>query len=291
MRGAHRLTVAAVAMLAVGAGAQAPDVDSLLERVGERIAEYYRRAQNVVCIEKSTVQPIGFNFSPEGFARVTESELHVESDAGDSDGPGEAKVVRELRRVHGRTPREKDKKDRAGCTDPNPLSTEPLSFLLPSHRSEYHFVSAGVGKGKDRSALLVDFTLASPERKPELFEDPQGHEDCYDWKGPLPMKGRVWVDSTTYDVLRVEFRTLGPIDIRVPLRLQRRHNLADRVVVDREDTTIRYRMVAFRDPDESLMLPESIESLIVVRGGLQSTRRSQTFSDYRRFVTGARLVK
>jgi len=107
-----------------------PDVDTVLARVGARIAEYYKRAQNVVCLEKTTVQPVGHDFLPQGFARVTEYELHVEADA-DGDESAEAKVVRELVRVNGKAPREKDKKDRAGCTDANPLSTEPLSFLLP----------------------------------------------------------------------------------------------------------------------------------------------------------------
>jgi hypothetical protein len=38
-------------------------------------------------------------------------------------------------------------------------------------------------------------------------------------------------------------------------------------------------------------LPESIDSLIMVRGGLQSTRRTQRFSDYKRFVTAGRVVQ
>ena len=44
-------------------------------------------------------------------------------------------------------------------------------------------------------------------------------------------------------------------------------------------------------PDEVLLLPESIDSFTVVRGGLQSTRRSQRFADYRRFVTGGRVLQ
>ena len=115
----------------------APDVDALLGRIGDRIAEYYKRAQNVICLEKSTVQPIGWNLSPDGFARVVESELHVEADAGDAEG--EAKVVREIRRVNGRAPRERDNKDRAGCTDPNPLSPEPLAFPLHTRVVEEYF--------------------------------------------------------------------------------------------------------------------------------------------------------
>jgi hypothetical protein len=55
--------------------------------------------------------------------------------------------------------------------------------------------------------------------------------------------------------------------------------------------TIRYKTVAFHDPEEAMLLPESIDLINVMRGGLASTRRSQTFSDYRRFLTGGRVVK
>ena len=282
----------ATAVATLGLAAQvSPNVSDVLARVGGRIAEYYKRAQKVICTEKYSVQPIGWNFTPEGFARVTESELRVEAEEGDDSGPGEAKVLRNVRKVNGRTPREKDKKDRSGCTDLNPLSSEPLAFLLPAHRAEYQFTAAGIGKGRDAHTLLIDFTLAAPSRKVELIEDKSGHDDCFDWSGRLPAKGRVWVDAASYDVLRVEQRTPGPVDVRVPVALQRRHNLADPVIVEREEFTIRYKAVAFRNPDEVMLLPESIVMMIVVRGGLQSTRRSQTFTDYRRFVTEGRLVR
>jgi len=284
----------AMSTLALSAGVAAltqaaPDVDMLLGRIGDRIAEYYKRAQNVICVEKSTVQPIGSNLSPDGFARVVESELHVEAEAGDGDA--EAKVVREIRRVNGRAPRERDNKDRAGCTDPNPLSPEPLAFLLPAHRHEYRFTSAGIGKENDRPALLVDFASVSRHSSLELSEDPRGHQDCFEWNGDLAVKGRIWIDASSYEVLRVDTNFMGPVDVKVPPALQRRHNFSTWIVVERYNQTIRYKTIAFHDPDETMLLPESIDVLSVMRGGLQSTRRRQTFSDYKRFLTGGRVVK
>ena len=38
-----------------------------------------------------------------------------------------------------------------------------------------------------------------------------------------------------------------------------------------------------------LLLPETIESITIVRGGLQSARRTDTFSGYRRFLTAGRV--
>src|SRR6478609_9141559 len=161
------------------ADAQAPVIDELLSRVSKRIAEFYERAQHVICTEKYTVQPIDRGYSPQGFARTVESELRVEADGGEA--PGEATVVREVLKVNGRAPREKDQKDRAGCTDPNPLSSEPLAFLLPAHREEYQFRSAGFAKDKDRSVYLIDFESINRNSNPELIEDKSGHDDCFDW--------------------------------------------------------------------------------------------------------------
>jgi hypothetical protein len=281
------LALALAAMTAAGAQAQ-PNVEELLVRVGERVAEFYKRAKNVICIETSTVQPVDFSNSPDGFVRTVESELHVEADSGQT--PGEATVVRKVRKVNGRVPREKDKKDRAGCTDPNPLSSEPLAFLLPAHRSEYQFRTAGVAKDRNRSVLMIDFASVDRRSNPELIEDPSGHDDCFDWSGHIASRGRIWVDAGNYDVVRVERGLRGPVDVKVPVLIQRRHHLDSWVVIVRDAVTIRYKTVAFSDPDEVLLLPESIDSFTVVRGGLQSTRRNQTFSDYKRFVTGGRVL-
>jgi hypothetical protein len=83
----------------------------------------------------------------------------------------------------------------------------------------------------------------------------------------------------------------GMADLRVPAQLQRKHNLDVSVTIERHETVIRYKTIPFNDPDEAMLLPESIETLVVMRGGLESMRSRQTFSDYRRFLTGGRVVK
>ena len=155
-----------------------------------------------------------------------------------------------------------------------------FAFLLAVHRQEYRFRSAGVGKDRNRPVFLIDFASVERKSTAELIEDKAGHDDCFDWTGHVASRGRVWVDAKSFDVVRIERGLPAMLDVRVPLRIQRWHNLENVVVIDREDTTIRYRTVAFNDPDELLLLPESIETLMIARGGLQSTRRSQIYSDY-----------
>jgi hypothetical protein len=284
-----------ICLLSVSAAGQAqpPDIDTLLARVSERIAEYYKRAQSVMCIEKMTVLPIYGGFTPSGFARVTESELRVEPDeTSDGDGAsGSASFVRQIVKINGRAPREKDKKDRASCTDPNPLSAEPLAFLLPANRDGYTFTTSGFGKGKDRTALIIEFVNAPKEREGKLVEKEGAVEGCFSFEVPAPIRGRVWVDATTYQVTRLETHLAGYGDVRASNALQRKHNLPDYMTLERYDTAIKYRPIAFTDPDEAMLLPESIETVVMWRSGLESSRRRQEYSDYRRFVTAGRVVK
>jgi hypothetical protein len=276
-------------MLPAAAPGDRRDIDALVAEVGGRVAAYYQRAQRLVCTERSTVVPIGKDWSTQGFARTVESELRVELDAADGDALPAAKVVRQIRRVNGREPRARDKKDRSGCTDPTPLSPEMLNFLLPGYRDEYRFTTVRDGRERDRAALIIDFSSAQRTGRPELIEDEYGHDDCFDWKGPLAVAGRLWVDAATRDVLRIERRITGPTDVRVPDRLQRKYLFSPWLTIDRDDLTMRYKAVSFSDPDETMVLPESVESMTVLRSGLQSTRRTQVFTDYRRFLTDSRI--
>lgn len=275
--------------VAAGASQDRGEVAAVVAQVGQRVAAYYERAQRLMCLERSTVVPVGSDWGAQGFARTVESELRVEVDASDGGSPPEARVSREIRRINGRLPRDRDKTDRSGCTDPTPLSPEPLAFLLPGHGDEYKFTAVRDGRHGGRAALIIDFTSVRSRAHPELIEDEHGHDDCFDWQGPLPIAGRVWVDAGTHDVRRLERHLTGPTDIRVSQRLQRKYFFPAWVTIDRDDLTMNYKEVTFMDPEEIVLLPESIESLTVLRSGLQSIRRTQLFSDYRRFLTGSRI--
>jgi len=193
--------------------------------------------------------------------------------------------------VNGREPRARDRTGRSGCTDPSPISPEPLGFLLPGGRDDYVFTSVRDGRQGSRAALVIDFRSVERRGHPQLIEDERGRDDCFEWVGPVPVKGRLWVDAGTYDVLKLERHIAGPTSIQVPPPLQREYGLPAWVTIDRDDLTLDYREVVFSDPEEVLLLPESIIMTTVLRSGLQSTRRTQQFTDYRRFLTQGRIKR
>jgi hypothetical protein len=277
-------------LTAIVSAQTAPTVDLLEEvlgRVATRVEAYFTRAQKVLLAETTMIQNIGSDFSPQGFARVLEADLRVESDVmeGDGDNTVETRVVREFRKVNGHQPRKKDDQD---CLDPNPISPEPLAFLLRAQREKYDFKLLGPGKGKDSRSLIVEFRELG-SGKPEVHEREDKREGCFSIDIPGRARGRVWIDASTYEVLRVD-QWIGRVDFRVPDKKRRRVGLDDIAVLERLDTSIRYKAVPFSDPEETVLLPESIDTVMIVRG-MQSYRMRQTFSNYRRFVTGGRLVK
>jgi len=296
-RGSLRLVLVIAALAGSGWVGQAsaprdrPDVISLVSRVGERVAAYYSRAQQLICLERSTVVPINSDWSVQGFSRMVESELRVELDAADGDGRSEAHVTREIRRINGREPRERDRTDRSGCTDPTPVSPEPLAFLLSGQRDDYRFTAVHEAHEHGRAALVIDFSSALKKSDPVLIEDEHGHSDCFDWKGPIAIAGRLWIDAATYDVLRLDRHLAGPTDVHVPWALGRRYHFDQWLTLQRDDLMLRYKEVSFSDPEEKVLLPESSEATTVFRTGLQSVRRSEEFSDYRRFLTDSRIIK
>jgi hypothetical protein len=62
--------------------------------------------------------------------------------------------------------------------------------------------------------------------------------------------------------------------------------------MERWDTTIRFQPVAFEHPAETLTLPVSVLSLRIARGSASPRVRTRTeYSQYKRFLTGGRVVK
>jgi hypothetical protein len=263
---------------------EAADLEQTLARVAARLVEWYGRAQSIVSLETVQITPLGFDMSPTIPVRRLGYELRVAWDPATS-GPGafpEPSVLRQILSVNGRPPRESED---PGCMDPKPVSPEPLMMLLPEQRDEFAFTVAGNGRVDGRSAIMLDFKGVATG-KPEIAWT----KECVSVSLPGRSRGRVWVDAATYDVLRLDERLVGLFEFSVPREFLRR-GASPSMVLERADSSIRYRRVEFANPHESLVLPAEVETVTIWRGGnTQRTRISQRFSGYRRFIADARVL-
>jgi hypothetical protein len=252
----------------------------LLARVGDYVERYYARAQSLLVLESVSIQPLTRDMGFDGFPRRLVYELRVE---WNQEGNSTAHVLRELVSVNGRPPRPGDE---PRCTDPRGVSPEPLAPLLPTEQGKYIFHPSGLTDVDGRRAAVFEYRSIRAEPPRVEWTD-----DCAKIDLPGRVRGRVWVDPETAEILRFDEQLVGLVDIPVPLAQQRR-GAAPFMTVERADTSIEYRRVDFDDPTESLMLPSRIDNVVVVRNsGSPRLRITQSFSDYRRFVTASRLVR
>jgi hypothetical protein len=277
----------ALALGAQSAGRPGDGLAGLLASVGASVERYYARAQSVICTEAVTIQTLGYDLlADSNVARRLVYELRVAWDPREGDGVPEARVQRELLRVNNRPPRPKDK---PSCTDPTPVSPDTLEMLLPSKQPEYTFALAGETRLRGRRATMLDYRARMPG--PITVNAHDDREDCYQVDMPGRMRGRVWIDLETADVLRLDERLVGFVDVRVPAT-NRTSRMPLDVTFERLDSSTIYRPVTFTDPEETFMLPASAESMMVVRNsGVPRQRTSQRFSNYRRFTTSGRIVQ
>jgi hypothetical protein len=283
------LAVVVLWLLVAGRGAigQSIAAHQTVDRLSDYVEQYYSRAQSIVANESVTVQQIKRDLSVDGFARRLVYELRLEWDPSGSGDESPAKVTRQLLTVNGKPPRQGDEPE---CLDPPSVSPEPLAFLLPDQRHKFAFTSAGIGRVDRRDVLMVDYrSLEKGEPMVESKDDAKG--DCIKLTFEGRARGRVWADPETAAIVRLEEHLTGMVDFPVPRKLQRVSS-AMYMTLERSDVSIRYRPVMFSEPDETIMLPsEIITSWMWRTPAFVGTRITQSFSNYRRFVTAGRIVR
>jgi hypothetical protein len=265
--------LACVAVWCAAGSAQGPaalDLPGTLSGLAGRVQGYYDRISTIICVETVTQQELKFNLQPTGKPRVTVYELSVRHDPN-GKGEKEFRVERTLQLVNGRPAK---KHEAPGCTDPKTGSPEPLGFLLAKNQSGFKFSRAQDSSGGPDGTLALSFSQASPERVNITWEG-----NCFNADGG-GTEGRLWFDPETFDVLQVQARLPKPFLVPVPSFFG---SPPPPVRVERSEMLLRFTRVKFQQPDEVVLLPESIDVVTVFRG-VPSLKTTQVLSNFRRFL-------
>jgi hypothetical protein len=249
-------------------------------RVGAYVERYYDRTQRIVVEETVMMQPLRSDLSPDGFGRQVVYETRLEWNPA-ADEP--ASVRREVLRTRGPALGPPDQPD---CYDDRGITPEPLAFLLPARQSRMRFRMAGNGRVGERAALMLEYRPIKEEPAKVTWNDQCGEVDL---SGRT--RGRVWADPDSGAVLKLSEWLIGPEDFPGPTTGRARDRGPLSFTAERADTTIEYREVRFTEPDETLLLPWRVDSVsVIVRSGLPRLRVSQTYTNYRRFLTESKII-
>ena len=280
-RGLHRAALA-VSLLSCAAGARAQtpattilDLKTALAGLADRAKQYYERIGTIICIETVTQQELKPNRAPIGKPRVTVYELSVTRDP-QPNSDAEFRVERTLQSVNGKPARKNQEPE---CTDPKTGTPEPLAFLLAKHQGGFTFSFASGSAAGPAGATAIDFRQTPPERV-----DVKWKGNCFSAEGGGE-EGRIWFDPDTLDVLQIEERLPKPFPVPVPPLFGWP---SVPVRVEKSEVTMRFTRVKFEQPDETVLLPESTETVTVFRGAT-SLRTVQVLSHFRRFLAETKV--
>ena len=250
--------------------AQIDQVSAILGALADRTQQYYDRFVSIICTETVRQQELKRNLAPTGKPRVTVFELSV-SRSTESGRESDFRVERTLESVNARPAR---RNQQPGCTDPKTGTPDPLAFLLKANQDAYRFKLTDQSAGGPSGTRALEFVQRELDRARISWKG-----NCFDAEGG-GHSGTLWYDPATYDVVQVSVHLAKPFVVPVPAVY---FGIQPPIRVERWETTLRFARVNFSQPDETALLPESIDTLSVFTGA-PSFRTRQELSNYRRFL-------
>jgi hypothetical protein len=268
----------------VSAEEDAARLKELLDRIGERVRKFQEDLFSVKWTAVHRGQQLKTDLTPKGKPQETVSEwIFLRRPAPDNPQETFAVAVIEVKSVDGKPPKEK-KSDSA-------TYRHPLEFLSPEKQSQWVFSWEGETDLQGSKTVMI---TAAPVIVTKPASKVKGR---FFYVQGLQQKARIWIDPQTYDVVQVEWRLLdtfefntgfglnwyGPFFVARPGR---------EIEYEKMDKTIRFARVAFKDPDQTLLLPMSEEYMHLIRGAGKNPvyRSTVSYTDYKRFVTDVKLT-
>lgn len=137
------------------------------------------------------------------------------------------------------------------------VPTLALEVLMPEKQARFRFRRAGATRSGDAAVSVVTF---EERRRPTIIRTPEGRD--------LPARGTLWIEEATGRVVRTELRTGNAARDQVEATI-----------------TVTYALV----PRLGLLLPASMDERYAGRGSAITC--TAVYSNFRRFETGARIVR
>lgn len=266
----------------------------LMERIGERVQKNLDSMFSIAFTESVRQQELKADASARGKPKDFVYESVVTNPRALAGGVGYQPIfTRTLKTINGKPVKHPLPTEDSKCEEMNPQSTyeNPLGFLSPKNQSNYIFSYGGETDWEGHKAIVIqvgELPLAAP---PTIIEK----DNCFYLSRPLQMKGKVLVDSESYDVVQIQWRQAENFSAKIPKKMLKTGIIslvrpAVTINYDVQDFTVRFKQVKFQNPDQTLLLPYFSESALITRGvKLAGMHTTVNYTRYRVFNTTVKV--
>ena len=243
----------------------------ILSRVGEAVERYQRGMFSIKFVETVRREELREDLTPKKSKEYVYESVTLRENFSDAEDDYFARTARRLKTVDGKPAKKKDAGG-AGAAATDWDRQDFLNFLLPKSQKLYQFSFEGEETLRGRQTFRLG-ALRPGEGEPRV-----------EWKGGsflafAPGKTTIWIDAETFDVLQIESHLAGAFEFESPPAFSvgplGRFGPARKLRYEREDYAVRFRPVRFKDPDQTLLLPEYAEWLKVIVGASRPRTRGR----------------
>jgi len=260
----------------------------ILARVGEGVERYHRGMFSIRFTDTVRHEDLKEDLTPKRSREYVYESVTLRQNFSEAEDDYFARTVSSLKTVDGK-PAKKTEKSGAAAEESAPNHEDFLNFLLPKFQNLYQFSFDGEEELRGRRTFRLG-ALRPGEGEPRV-----------EWKGRsfvafAPTRMSVWVDAENFDVLQVESHLVDGFEFESPASFSAgplgRFGPSRKLKYEREDYAVRFRPVPFKDPDQTLLLPECAEWLWVIEGARRPRMRTAiSFTNYRRFRSDVKIIE
>lgn len=258
-------------------------LERILERVGEGVARYQSGLFSIAFVETLRRDELRQDMTTKKSKEYVFDSVVLRETLSADEEDYYPQLDRRLKAIDG-----KPSKKRLG-PETN-LAVSSLGFLLPKHRGLVQFTFDG--EETEAGRKLYRIRMLSPgEGEPRV--EWQSRVVGFRFRVVAPYVYIIWVDAETFDVLRLESHLAAPFEFDGPRAFGfGRLGPARHFKYAAQDYLVRFRRQQFREPEQTLLVPEYAEWLTVIEGASKPrTRATIRFSNYRRYRSDVKILE
>jgi hypothetical protein len=258
-------------------------LERILEKVGEGVARYQSGLFSIAFVETLRHEELREDMTAKKSKEYVFESVVLREALSADEGDYYPQLVRRLKTIDG-----KPSKKRLGPEINYAVSS--LGFLLPMHRGLVRFTLDG--EESEAGRRLYRIRMLSPgEGEPRV--EWKSRAVGFRFRVVAPSVYLIWVDAETFDVLRLESHLAAPFEFDGPRAFGfGRLGPARHFKYAAQDYLVRFRRQQFKDPEQTLLVPEYAEWTQIIEGASRPrTRATLRLSDYRRYRSDVKIIE
>lgn len=282
------LVLGLVLALAAGAQARAQEGDErlarILERAGEAVAKYQAGLFSIAFVETLRDEELGKDMRPKRSREFVFETVVLREELSANEEDFYPRSLRRLQTVDGKPAKKGRRVPWYG------YNVQSLGLLLPKYRARFEFTLEGEEPVGGRRAYRLR-ALEPGQPPPSVDWSRRLMGVGMRFRPKAPTYALVWVDAENFDVLRFETHLVAPFEFDSP-RMFGAFGPSRRLRWTNQDYSVTFRRHTFKDPEQTLLLPEAAEWLTVIEGASRARLRATLrFTDYHRFRSDVKVVE